>query len=112
MESAGYLGPELFNESLAEPWWHRADGSLLVLHQHAHQRLLESVAAPSAKGSFRLPALNISNLANYSNLQKLLKTPNLSNLPVMHWVAIAALLSVLMILFFYRDISTKEQREL
>ncbi len=112
MESAGYLGPELFNESLAEPWWHRADGSLPVLHQHAHQWLLESVAAPSAKGSFRLPALNISNLTNFSNLPKLLKTPNLSNLPVMHLVAIAALLGVLMMLFFYRGSGTTERREL
>src|SRR5690625_7856352 len=58
-----------------------------------------------------LPALNISNLANFSNLPKLLKTPNLSNLPVMHLVAIAALLGVLMMLFFYRDSGTTERRE-
>ena len=109
MEASGYLGPELFNELLVEPWWHRADGSLPVLHQHAHQWLLESVATSRSTGSFALPKLNLSKLSSFSSL---VKAPNLSNLPVMHLVAIAALLGVLMMLFFYRDGDTTERREL
>jgi DamX protein len=90
METAGYMGPELFNELLVESWWHRADGRLPELHQSAHQWLLESVASPRSESSrpFVIP--------------KLVKLPDLSNLPVMHVVAIAVLLGVLMMLFMYR----------
>lgn len=112
MEAAGYLGPELFNELLVESWWHRADGRLLVLHQHAHQWLLESVATPRSTRSFALPKLNLSGLSNLPGLASLGKAPNPSNLPVIHLVAIAALLGVLMMLFLYRGGDTTERREL
>lgn len=112
METAGYLGPELFNELLVESWWHRADGRLPALHQHAHQWLLESVATPRTAGSFALPKLNLQGLSNLPGLANLAKAPNLANLPVMHLVAIAALLGVLMMFFLYRDGDTTERREL
>lgn len=106
MESVGYLGPELFNELLVESWWHRADGRLPVLHQHAHQWLLESIAVPRSTGAFTLPKLNLSKFLNLVN------APNLSSLPVMHLMAIAALLGMLMMLFLYRGGHTTERREM
>ncbi|MDQ2076509.1 AAA family ATPase [Marinimicrobium sp. ABcell2] len=102
MEAAGYIGPELFNELLVESWWHRADGRLPSLHQSAHQWLLESVAAPQSDKSGSFPGF--VNVLNRVNL------PNLNNLPVMHMVAIAVLLGVLMMLFFYGGDDT-ERRE-
>lgn len=45
MEMADYLGPEIFVESKVEPWWRQAQGQLLMLHDHAQEKLLETVSA-------------------------------------------------------------------
>lgn len=63
MEAVGYVGPELFNELLVEPWWRRAEGRLPVLHQAAHQWLLESVQAAPEKPNSKLPLIHIVSVA-------------------------------------------------
>lgn len=63
MESAGYIGPELFNELLVEPWWRRAEGRLPALHQAAHQWLLESVQPTAEKPRSQLPLVHIISIA-------------------------------------------------
>ncbi len=63
MEWAGYIGPELFNELLVEPWWRRAEGRLPILHQAAHQWLLESVQPKVEKPTSKLPLVHIVSIA-------------------------------------------------
>ncbi len=63
MEAAGYIGPELFNELLVEPWWRRAEGRLSILHQAAHQWLLESIQPPAEKARPKLPLVHIVSIA-------------------------------------------------
>jgi DamX protein len=76
MEMADYLGPEIFTESMVNPWWRQAQGQLGILHDFAQERLLESVT-PQATG-----------------MQK-------RGLPVMHIVAISVLITVAGVLFLY-----------
>lgn len=76
MEMADYLGPEIFTESMVNPWWRQAQGQLNVLHELAQERLLESVVAP------------------VSGMPK-------RGLPVIHVVAIAVLITVVGVLFLY-----------
>lgn len=76
MEMADYLGPEIFTEAMVSPWWRQAQGQLGVLHDFAQERLLETVTAQSATTVKR-------------------------NIPVMHIVAITALITVAGILFLY-----------
>lgn len=75
MEMADYLGPEIFSESMVDPWWRQAQGHLGILHECAQERLLESV------------------------------TPKLAfdkrSLPVAHIVAIALLIAVVGVVFLY-----------
>jgi DamX protein len=75
MEMADYLGPEIFTEAMVEPWWRQTRGQLSVLHELAQERLLESVT-PAAKSH---------------------KRP----LPVVHIVAISALIAVVGVVFLY-----------
>lgn len=63
MEAAGYVGPELFNELLVEPWWRRAEGRLPILHQAARQWLLESVQPLPEKPRSKLPLVHIVTIA-------------------------------------------------
>lgn len=46
MEMADYLGPEIFIETKVESWWRQSQGQLLLLHEHAQEKLLASVSAP------------------------------------------------------------------
>lgn len=46
MEMADYLGPEIFIEAKVDPWWRQSQGQLLLLHEQAQERLLESVSKP------------------------------------------------------------------
>lgn len=75
MEMADYLGPEIFSESMVEPWWRQTHGQLSVLHELAQERLLESVtpASPSSKRP----------------------------LPVVHIVALSMLIAVVGVVFLY-----------
>lgn len=75
MEMADYLGPEIFTESMVEPWWRQSHGQLSVLHELAQERLLESVtpASPSSKRP----------------------------LPVVHIIAISMLIAVVGVVFLY-----------
>lgn len=77
MEMADYLGPEIFSDSLVDPWWRQAQGQLTVLHELAQERLLESV----------MPKQN----------SVLHKRP----LPVIHIIAIALLISVVGVVLLY-----------
>jgi DamX protein len=76
MEMADYLGPEIFTETLVEPWWRQTQGQLSVLHELAQERLLESVTA-SVQPSSKRP------------------------LPVVHIVAISMLIAVVGVVFLY-----------
>lgn len=82
MEMSDYMGPEVFTEARVEPWWRRAEGRLAPLHQSARQWLLESVSPGRDKK--RAP------------------------LPVAHIVVVAALLSVLLMVFVYSGDSEPE----
>lgn len=75
MEMADYLGPEIFTESMVEPWWRQSRGQLNVLHELAQELLLESVT-PAARSH---------------------KRP----LPVAHIVAISMLIAVVGVVFLY-----------
>lgn len=59
MEMADYLGPEIFNESLVEPWWRDAQGQLPIIHEYARGCLLESVIPEEAAGKKAFPLLHI-----------------------------------------------------
>ena len=75
MEMADYLGPEIFTETMVDPWWRQTHGQLTVLHELAQERLLESVTPTS-------PAI---------------KRP----LPVAHIVAISMLIALVGVVFLY-----------
>lgn len=75
MEMADYLGPEIFTESMVEPWWRQTRGQLSQLHDLAQERLLESVT-PAARST---------------------KRP----LPVVHIVAISMLIAAVGVVFLY-----------
>lgn len=75
MEMADYLGPEIFTESMVDPWWRQAQGHLGILHECAQERLLESVT----------PKLTFDK----------------RSLPVAHIVAIALLIAVVGTAFLY-----------
>jgi DamX protein len=75
MEMADYLGPEIFTESVVDPWWRQAQGQLGILHECAQERLLESV---TPKGVFQKRAL-----------------------PVAHIIAISLLIAVVGVVFLY-----------
>lgn len=75
MEMADYLGPEIFTESMVDPWWRQAQGHLGVLHEYAQERLLESV---TPKPLFQKRSL-----------------------PVAHLVAIALLITLVGVVFLY-----------
>lgn len=59
MEMADYLGPEMFHESLVEPWWCEAQGQLLVIHDYARECLLETVVPQERAGRKSFPLLHI-----------------------------------------------------
>lgn len=75
MEMADYLGPEIFTESLVEPWWRQSPGQLNVLQGLAEEHLLQSVTPHP-----------ISH-----------KRP----LPVVHIIAISVLIAVVGVVFLY-----------
>lgn len=63
MEMADYLGPEIFTESLVDPWWRQTQGQLSVLHELAQERLLETVTPSSPSGRRPLPIVHIVALS-------------------------------------------------
>ncbi|HEX7763505.1 MAG TPA: SPOR domain-containing protein, partial [Cellvibrio sp.] len=63
MEMADYLGPEIFTESLVEPWWRQTQGQLGTLHELAQERLLETVTPSSPSGRRPLPVVHIVALS-------------------------------------------------
>ena len=75
MEMADYLGPEIFTESIVDPWWRQAPGQLNVLQGLAEDYLLQSVTP--AKLSYKRP------------------------LPVVHIIAISMLIAVVGVVFLY-----------
>ena len=83
MEMADYLGPEIFTESMVDPWWREAQGDLRVVHLLAQERLLESVMPKS--GAMRRP------------------------LPVLHIIAMAMLITLVGVLFLYMDGDDKDK---
>lgn len=76
MEMADYLGPEIFTEAMVSPWWRQAQGHLGHLHDCAQERLLETVATQD-------------------------KPQRVSALPVMHILAISAVIAIVGVLFLY-----------
>lgn len=75
MEMADYLGPEIFTESLVEPWWRQSPGQLNVLQGLAEEHLLQSVTPKPV--SHKRP------------------------LPVVHIIAISVLIAVVGVVFLY-----------
>ncbi|WP_083766814.1 SPOR domain-containing protein [Cellvibrio japonicus] len=86
MEMADYLGPEIFTESMVNPWWRQAQGQLSIIHQSAQERLLESVVTQTSA-----PLVSKRNL------------------PVMHILAISGLIALVAVLFLYMDEDSSEQ---
>lgn len=63
MEMADYLGPEMFTESLIEPWWRQSHGQIVQVHRSASRHLLEAVLPPLPKGARPFPLLHIVAIA-------------------------------------------------
>lgn len=63
MEMADYLGPEIFTESMVDPWWRQAQGQLGILHECAQQRLLDSVTPKPGFNKRSLPVAHIVALS-------------------------------------------------
>ncbi|WP_331346249.1 SPOR domain-containing protein [Cellvibrio sp. UBA7661] len=63
MEMADYLGPEIFTESIVEPWWRQMHGQLNVLHELAQDRLLQSVTSTQSASKRPLPIVHIIALS-------------------------------------------------
>lgn len=63
MEMADYLGPEIFSDSLVDSWWRQAQGQLSVLHELAQERLLESVMPKTSMVRRSLPVVHIIAIA-------------------------------------------------
>ena len=59
MEMADYLGPEIFSESLVEPWWREAQGQLPIIHEYARDCLLDSVIPQESASKKSFPMLHI-----------------------------------------------------
>lgn len=59
MDMADYLGPEIFIETLVEPWWQQAQGNLGLVHQYAREHLLESVLPPLTEKTRPFPLVHI-----------------------------------------------------
>lgn len=59
MEMADYLGPEIFTESMVEPWWRQAPGQLNVLQGLAEEHLLQSVTPSQVSHKRPLPVAHI-----------------------------------------------------
>lgn len=53
MEMADYLGPEIFIDTKVEPWWRQSQGQLLLLHEHAQEKLLASVSVSEVNKSHK-----------------------------------------------------------
>lgn len=75
MEMADYLGPEIFTESLVDPWWRQSPGQLNVLQGLAEEYLLQSVTPKPV--SHKRP------------------------LPVVHIIAISVLIAIVGVVFLY-----------
>lgn len=78
MEMADYLGPEIFSDSIVDPWWRQAQGQLGVLHELAQERLLESVMPKQHSQNHKRP------------------------FPVVHIVAIALLMTIVGVVLLYK----------
>lgn len=63
MEMADYLGPEIFTETMVEPWWRQTHGQLSILHELAQERLLESVTPTQSSNKRPLPVLHIITIS-------------------------------------------------
>lgn len=93
MEMADYLGPEVFTESMVEPWWRQSRGQLLELHECAQDKLLASTASSSSP-----PRRHV----NYGK----------KTLPVPHMVGAAALGAVLIMgLIYWSGDSSSSHKE-
>ena len=63
MEMADYLGPEIFTESLVEPWWRQSPGQLNILQGLAEEHLLESVIPKPVSHRRPLPVIHIITIS-------------------------------------------------
>lgn len=88
MEMADYLGPEIFTETIVDPWWRESQGQIHFLHEQAQARLLNSVVAPNQKREYRLPKPTI---------------------PLPHVIASSVLLTVLIVGYFYWGASSDKK---
>jgi DamX protein len=77
MEMADYLGPDIFTESMVEPWCRAAQGQLSMLHEYAQEKLFETVT----------PTIS----------------PVRPPLPLMHILAITGLVTVIVMAVLYMD---------
>jgi DamX protein len=67
MEMADYLGPEIFIDTKVESWWRQSQGQLLLLHEHAQEKLLASVTTSNNNKSHK-PNLLIPHIVATSVL--------------------------------------------
>jgi DamX protein len=87
MEMADYLGPEIFIEAKVEPWWRQSQGQLLLLHEQAQERLLESVSRPQRS-------------RGYGSDRR--------GLPIPHIIAASGLVGALFLGYLYLDGSSEK----
>lgn len=80
MEMADYLGPEVFVEAKVEPWWRQSQGQLLQLHEHAQEKLLETVSMPQRSRGY---------------------VSGRRGLPIPHIIAASGLFGALLLGYFY-----------
>jgi len=83
MEMADYLGPEIFTDSVVDPWWRQAHGQLNVIHECAQDKLLQSVTRQ--------------------------EEPRRSGLPLFHILAISAVIAVAGVFYLYLDDKTPQK---
>lgn len=77
MEMADYLGPEIFTDSVVDPWWRQSRGQLNLIHEMAQDKLLESVTPEVPRSR--------------------------SHLPIFHMIAISAVIAIAAVMYIYLD---------
>lgn len=77
MEMADYLGPEIFTDSVVDPWWRQSRGQLNLIHEMAQDKLLESVTPEAPRSR--------------------------SHLPIFHIIAIPAVIAIATVMYIYLD---------
>lgn len=63
MEMSDYLGPEIFNEAIVDPWWRQSHGQLSLIHESAQDKLLQSVLPQAETRRIGFPILHVFAVA-------------------------------------------------